>query len=181
MSKQHTEQLITELIQNNPTGVIGLYNKYGQRRMPTVQTTVDLYHVYGEPFLMDLFNLIHQRESFLGGLFGKKEKIELPQGSDHENLHAGGGVIPEKYNKGKKWEKFKALFSKGAAALAGINTGTQTLNEKLNDAPTPPGGNDKTEDGGTILGMSKTTFYILVFSVVALIIIGLLVNKFKKK
>ncbi len=165
--------LIKKIVDNHPQALIAIYNQYGIRKMPSVETTVDGYHVYGEPFLMKVYDIYHQQSQFLGNLF-------KPSAEKRGEARAAG-VNENQREKGKGWDKFKDAFKKGVGILGGVNAGANMINNQIDnpnkttnpDTPPNPDADKK------IMGMAPTTFYLVVFGAIALIAIMFFVIKKK--
>ena len=166
---EKARETIAILIARNKRGIIDLLRDYGVYNSdPDVQTIMDMYIVYGEPFLMRVYDLHHhQQNSFLG--FGKKKVAQSQTEAEKK-----AGVDPVKKEKGKGWEKFKDVVG---AATGLLSAASSLKNAKGGDTPKD---DEKGDDDKKILGMSEPLFYGLVVVVVLVIVIAV-VNAMPKK
>lgn len=153
-----TRQQLEDFHKKYPMEMMGLYQKYGVHKQPDLETTLDIIRVMGEPFLMDMFNIYHRQESFLGAVLAgaaARKKSQQEEGKE----------------KGQLWNKFKTGFrdvlglaKETKETLGGMRTdsGTQTT--------TPDGGSSGSGDG-KIAGMSKGLFFGLVAAVVVVVVV----------
>src|ERR1051325_940392 len=105
-------QLIEKLLTNSPMAVAEVYRRHGIMENPSVATTLQAIETFGEPFLMELFEIHHAEAQFLGIHLGKKK---------NKNTSSPEGQQEEKKEKKNLWQKFKGIFKKGKDAVTGAN------------------------------------------------------------
>ncbi len=153
-----TRQQIDDFLKKYPLEMMNLYQKYGVHKTPDVDTTLDLIRVMGEPFLMDMFNMYHREESFLGAVLAGNALRKKSQQDESKE-------------KGQLWDKFK----NGFRDVLGLAKETREViggNRAGSDAPTTQPDNGSSGSGdGKIAGMSKPLFFGLVAAVVIVVVV----------
>jgi hypothetical protein len=187
--------LIEKIIAQSPVAVSQIYNKYGIYAKPSVQTTLDAIDTFGDPFLMELFNLHYAEQSFLGIHLGKKKETAATVEGKAQQTQA------DQKEKSTLWDKFKGVFTKGTKAVSDANN---VLNQVQTDAnkvvtqvnqvkqiagsiqsiagppqPAMPKDIKKQAPAKTILGIDATMFYILL-AVLVMLVLGFLYMNSKK-
>lgn len=183
-----TIQVVEKLLERSPMAIAQLYQKHGIDEQPNVQTTLDCVDAFGDPFLMELFELYYAESQFLGIHSGKKKPKAgaAPAEAKQE----------EKKEKSNLWDKFKGIFTKGkkVAGEASDTAGqVQDTAESVKDTahhtqevftdkptsakPTTKAEKDKEEEkkkkDEEIMGLSPAMFYgslITLFLFVCLIL-----------
>lgn len=182
--EKSAQEIIELLIAKYPRRLSELYRSHGvYNKLPDVQTTMDMVVVYGDPFLMKLYDLYHQQTSSFLGLFGsapglglkKKEKsVQDAQpivAEERKDSVAKVTNTPaaEKKEKGKGWDKFKNLISDAISLGGSVKTGVEkNKEEKVREKQKEE--DEKNEE--LILGMSKNVFYGFVVVIIIIIIIA---------
>lgn len=156
-------EIIAALIKENPQAVSQLYRDHGvMYKVPDVQTTLDLIAVYGEPFLMQLYNL--HSDSFLGiGL--------LVNNVQARRAEKASETPADKKEKGAGWAKFKNVFSNSVSSVKNLIQPGANNNPATPEVPSSAG----TPADKKIMGLSLPLFIGL--CVVVLIIIIALIAK----
>jgi hypothetical protein len=115
------EEVISYLHEHFPEEIRAVYVKYGQKHpVLSVQTTGDLYTVYGEAFAEDFTNAVGG-EAFLGNLFGAwKAKREIRKANRDNRLFNGGGGMGDMFR-----NLFWGISSGGLGGQNAQNANTQ--------------------------------------------------------
>lgn len=177
-------QAIERLLEQSPMGVAQVYQKYGINMRPNVDNTLNAIAEFGEPFLMELFNIYHAEHQFLGIRLGKKKPATTAGGDSTAKAEDG----KEKKN---LWQKFKGIFTKGKEVAGSVSDDAKAITDSVNKTSESVGDTTevvkgvvaraktkaeikeeeekKKKEAALILGMSPTVFYLLVFVVILLI------------
>lgn len=167
------------IIRNNYDAVVSLYREYGINKQPNVQNTLDAYVVYGEPFLMRLFEIASDEQEHFLGKIGEKIKGGIAKRKDKKAAEKPLTEEEEqakKAAKGKKWENFKNGFNQVTGLVAGsglpgilgglIGEGGSGGGNGGSTDPKPPAPDEK-----KIMGMSQPLFIGLC---VVVLLVGIL-------
>jgi hypothetical protein len=187
------EKTIDRIIDHHPQEVRKLLQEHGIKANPTARIVMDAAILFGDPFLIKIYELHDNEDSFLGGIFKKGKQAAAARAAGGgaaagARAATSGDVKQDKKDKGKRWENFKAGFSKATGL---VKSGTDTVNNAKNSVNelkdslglskgTDSGSNnERSEDedkDDTILGMGKGLFFTLL-AVVVVIILALVIKR----
>ncbi len=174
---KYSEDLVKS-ITAHPSSVRLLHKKYGVNKPATLVDILNVYQVAGEPFLHDLFDVVHEKkEAFLG--FGKDK--------DDKTTNTVGPPTMEQAmatanNKKTGWDKFKNWFNDASTALTGVATAvnqvtaaTNVINQSAVNPKLPTAADtDKQSDSGK---QGEMWLYIAGGGIILLIILIIFLKK----